>query len=99
MQNEARGMNISIINLIYELNDEMLDKLKELKAEHIVQERNYDRRQEVSSIHFLGADMKEVAYLIPSMHCYSLGKLSGFNVISREYTIPEGLVSLPIIWK
>lgn len=76
-----------------ELNDKMIDRLKELKATHYSVAFNFDKpnHNKASSVHFFSSDKKdekgyldEVAYFNQDFHNFTRGELSGFNEISRK---------------
>lgn len=77
---------------LYELTDEILERLINLGATVCSISKNYDEpnKNKVSSIHFFKDDkiidgcLQEVAYFIPDLHSSRFGNMSGFNEVNRK---------------
>ena len=89
--------------MISYLNDTMIAMLVKLNATHYSIAKNYGRpyQNQISSFHFFTSNIAnekncypECAYFMPDMNSISLGKLSGFNIISRPNGIDTDLTPL-----
>jgi hypothetical protein len=88
---------------LFMLNSNMVEALKQVGAKYMSASYNFDKpfQNVVSSYHFFkdnvldaNGTLPEVAYFMPSMNSYVLGKLSGFKLINRRNAIDIGVIEV-----
>lgn len=86
--------------MLLHLNDHLIVSLLKLNVKYYSLAKNFNKpyHNTISSIHFFENNIKddndcysECAYFLPDMHSLSLGKLSGFNKLSRKNNVDKNL--------